>query len=99
MNSAMDIAVSGMHDASAGFAASAADLVNLESASPVPAASPQQQVAPAPGSVLEPVAVTPPDGGIAATVNMMTAALAYKANIATFKTAQQMEKTLLDAMV
>ena len=31
-------------------------------------------------------------------VNQMTAALAYRANIATFKTAQQMEKTLLDAM-
>jgi flagellar basal-body rod protein FlgC len=30
-------------------------------------------------------------------LNQMMASLAYRANIATFKTAQQMEKTLLDA--
>ena len=104
MNTAMNIAVSGMLAASAGFTASASNLVNLESASPVPAASPQQQVAPAPGSVSQPL-VANMQGMVAANidpaqqaVNMMTAALAYKANIATFKTAQQMEKTLLDTM-
>ena len=31
-------------------------------------------------------------------VNQITASLAYKANIATFKTAQEMEKSLLDAL-
>ena len=137
MNAAMNIAVSGMLVASTGLAASASNLANLESAVPVPATSPQQQVAPAPGSVYQPVAVTQtaqPDGGVRAsvtpslpsyalaydpsapyanmqgmvaepnidpaqqTVNLMTASLAYRANIATFKTAQRMEKTLLDAM-
>jgi flagellar basal-body rod protein FlgC len=31
-------------------------------------------------------------------MNQITASLAYKANIATFKTAQEMEKTLFDAL-
>ena len=137
MNAAMNIAVSGMRAASTGFVASASNLANLESAGPVPATSPQQQVAPAPGSVYQPIAVTDtaqPGGGVAATVapslpsytlaydpsapfanmqgmvampnvdpaqeavNQITASLAYRANIATFKTAAEMEKTLLDAM-
>ena len=137
MNTAMNIAVSGMLAASTGFTASASNLANLESAGPVPATSPQQQVAPAPGSVYQPVAATrtaQPGGGVTASitptlpsytlaydpsqpfanmqgmvaepnidpaqqvVNMMTASLAYKANIATFKTAQQMETTLLNTI-
>ena len=133
MNTAMNVAVSGMLAASAGLNASASNLANLESDGPVPATSPQQPVAQAPGSVYQPVAVTQtaqPGGGVTASVtpslpsyalaydpfanmqgmvaqpnidpaqeivNQMTAALAYRANIATFKTAQQMEKTLLDA--
>ena len=137
MNTAMNIAVSGMLAASAGLNASASNLANLESDGPVPATSPQQPVAPAPGSVYQPVHVTDaaqPGGGVSTTVspslpaytlaydpgapfanmqgmvaapnidparevvNQITASLAYKANIATFKTAQQMEKTLLDAL-
>jgi flagellar basal-body rod protein FlgC len=137
MNTAMNIAVSGMLAASTGFTASASNLANLESDGPVPATSPQQPVAQAPGSVYQPVAVTQmlePGGGVSAAVtpslpsytlaydssapfanvqgmvaqpnvdpareivNQMTASLAYRANIATFKTAQEMEKTLLDAM-
>jgi flagellar basal-body rod protein FlgC len=137
MNTAMNIAVSGMRAASTGLAASASNLANLESDGPVPATSPQQQVAQAPGSVYQPVAVTQtaqPGGGVTASVtpslpsyalaydpsapfanmqgmvatpnvdpaqeivNQMTASLAYRANIATFKTAQQMEKSLLDAL-
>jgi flagellar basal body rod protein FlgC len=102
MNIAMNIAVSGMCAASAGFAASAANLANLKSVSPVPAAGPQPQAAPAPGGV----SFAGPLGGIAASevdparevVNQITASLAYRANIASFKTAQQMEKTLLDTL-
>jgi flagellar basal-body rod protein FlgC len=136
MNTAMNIAVSGMLAASAGLNASASNLANLESDGPVPATSPQQPVAQAPGSVYQAVALTQtaqPGGGVTASVtpalpsyalaydpsapfanmqgmvaapnvdpaqemvNQMTASLAYRANIATFKTAQQMEKTLLDA--
>jgi flagellar basal-body rod protein FlgC len=136
MNTAMNIAVSGMLAASTGLNASASNLANLESDGPVPATSPQQPVAQAPGSVYQAVAVTQtaqPGGGVTASVmpslpsyalaydpsapfanmqgmvatpnvdpaqevvNQMMAALAYRANIATFKTAQQMEKTLLDA--
>ena len=136
MNTAMNIAVSGMRAASTGLAASASNLANLESDGPVPATSPQQPVAQAPGSVYQPVAVTQTaqsGGGVTASVtpslpsyalaydpsapfanmqgmvatpnvdpaqevvNQMTASLAYRANIATFKTAQQMEKSLLDA--
>ena len=136
MNTAMNIAVSGMLAASAGLNASASNLANLESDGPVPATSPQQPVAPAPGSVYQAVAVTQaaqPGGGVTASVtpslpsytlaydpsapfanmqgmvaqpnvdpaqevvNQMMASLAYRANIATFKTAQQMEKSLLDA--
>lgn len=135
MNTAMNIAVSGMLAASAGVTASASNLVNLESDGPVPAANPQQQVAPAPGSVYQPVSAmqtAQADGGVSTTltptlpgytltydpsapfanmqgmvaqpnidpaqqiVNMTTASLAYKANIATFKVAEQMEKTLLN---
>ena len=137
MNTAMNIAVSGMLAASTGLAASASNLANLESDGPVPATSPQQQVAPAPGSVYQPVGVAQtaePGGGVTAAVaatlpsytlaydpsapfanlqgmvaapnidparemvNQITASLAYRANIAAFKTAQEMEKTLLDAM-
>jgi flagellar basal-body rod protein FlgC len=138
MNTAMNVAVSGMLAASAGLNASASNLANLESDGPVPATSPQQPVAPAPGSVYQAVAVTQtaqPGGGVTASVtpslpsyalaydpfanmqgmvatpnvatpnidpahevvNQMMASLAYRANIATFKTAQQMEKSLLDA--
>ena len=137
MNSAMTIAVSGMLAASTSLTASASNLANLQSDGPVPATDPQQPVAPAPGSVYQPVQVTDgaqPGGGVSATVspslpaytlaydptapyanmqgmvaqpnvdparevvNQITASLAYKANIVTFKTAQQMEKTLLDAL-
>jgi flagellar basal-body rod protein FlgC len=136
MNTAMNIAVSGMLAASTGLNASASNLANLESDGPVPATSPQQPVAQAPGSVYQPVAATQtaqPGSGVTASVtpslpsyalaydpsapfanmqgmvaapnidpaqeiaNQMTASFAYRANIATFKTAQQMEKTLLDA--
>jgi flagellar basal-body rod protein FlgC len=136
MNTAMNIAVSGMRAASAGLNASASNLANLESDGPVPATSPQQPVAQAPGGVYQPVALTQTaqsGGGVTASVmpslpsyalaydpsapfanmqgivaapnvdpaqevmNQMTASLAYRANVATFKTAQQMEKTLLDA--
>jgi flagellar basal body rod protein FlgC len=100
MNSAMNIAVSGMRAASTGFAASASHLVNLESDGPAPATSPQQQVASAPGRVA-PFAsmqgVMVQSDAAQDVANMMTASLAYRANIASFKTAQQMEKTLLDA--
>lgn len=103
MNTAMNIAVSGMRAASTGFTASASNLANLESDGPVPATSPQQPVAPAPGRVVPfatmPGVIAQPDADPAQDlVNEMTASLAYRANIATFKTAQQMEKTLLDAM-
>jgi flagellar basal-body rod protein FlgC len=137
MNTAMNIAVSGMLAASAGLNASASNLANFESDGPVPATSPQQPVAQAPGSVYQAVAATQtvqPGGGVTASVspslpsyalaydpsapfanmqgmvatpnvdpaqevaNQMMAALAYRANIATFKTAQQMEKALLDAV-
>jgi flagellar basal body rod protein FlgC len=103
MNAAMNLAVSGMRAASAGFAASAANLVHLESpGEDSPATSPGQQVVPAAGSV----AFANPQSMVVASetdparemVNQITASLAYRANIATFKTAQQMEKTLLDAL-
>jgi flagellar basal body rod protein FlgC len=103
MNTAMNIAVSGMRAASTGFAASASNLANLESDGPVPAISPQQPVASAPGRVSQPLAnmqgmIAEPDADPAQqVVNLMTASLAYRANIVSFKTAQQMEKTLLDA--
>lgn len=96
MNAAMNIAVSGMRAASTSFAASAANLANLESVSP------GQQVTPAPGSVpfanLQGLIVAPEIDPAREVVNQLTASLAYRANIATFKTAQRMEKTLLDAL-
>lgn len=100
MNTAMNIAASGMLTASTGFTAGASNLLHLESASPVPATSPQQQVAPAPGSVspfanMQNMTAIDP---VQQTVSMMTASLAYRANIVTFKTAQQMEAALLNAM-
>ena len=137
MNTAMTIAASGMLAASTSLTASASNLANLQSDGPVPATDPQQPVAPAPGSVYQPVQVTDtaqPGGGVRATVqpslpaytlaydptapyanmqgmvaapntdparevvNQVAASFAYKANIAVFKTAQQMEKTLLDAL-
>ena len=137
MNSAMTIAVSGMLAAATSLTASASNLANLQSDGPVPATDPQQPVAPAPGSVYQPLQVSDtaqPGGGVSATVspalpaytlaydpgapyanlqgmvatpnvdparevvNQIAASLAYKANIVTFKTAQQMEKTLLDAL-
>lgn len=97
MNAALNIAVSGMRAASTNLAASAANLANLESVSS------GQQVAPAPGGGL-PVAnlqglmVAPEIDPAREVVNQMTASLAYRANIASFKTAEQMEKTLLDAL-
>lgn len=102
MNAAMNIAVLGMRAASTGFAASAANLANLENTGPVPATSPGQQVAPAPGSVPfanpQSMVVASETDPAREIVNQVTATLAYRANIATFKTAEQMEKTLLDAL-
>lgn len=98
----MNIAVSGMRAASTSFAASAANLANLEGVGPVAATSPGQKVTPAPGSVpfanLQGLIVAPEIDPAREVVNQLTASLAYRANIATFKTAQRMEKTLLDAL-
>ena len=98
----MNIAVSGMRAASASFTASASNLANLESDGPVPATSPQQPVAPAPGRVVPFANIEganiPNADPAQGMVNLMTASLAYQANIATFKTSQQMEKTLSDAV-
>ena len=92
INTAMNIAVSGMRAASAGFAASASNLANLESDGPVPATSPQQPAAP-PGRIV-PFTNTQSMDPAQGIVNQITASLAYRANIATFKTAQRMAKTL-----
>jgi len=79
MNAAMSIAVSGMVAASANFTASAAKLVNPQSANPqsngaaAPDSDPSQQIA-----------------------TQAIAIVNYKADLAVFKTAQQMEKSLLD---
>jgi flagellar basal body rod protein FlgC len=102
MNAAMSLAVSGMQAASTSFTTWASDLSNLQSDSPASAAGPQQPVSQAPGGASAPIALSQtvqPDGDPAtAIVNQMAAALSYKANIAVFKTAQQMEKTLLDTV-
>jgi hypothetical protein len=79
MNSAMSIAASGIAAASASFTASAAKLVNPQSANP------QSNGAAAPD--------TDPSQQIATQAIMM---VSYKADLAVFKTAQQMEKSLLD---
>src|SRR6185437_14490218 len=137
MNSAITIAVSGMLAASTSLTASASNLANLQSDGPVPATNPQQPVAPAPGSVYQPVQVADsaqPGGGVSATVSpalpaytlaydpaapyanlqgmvaapnvdpareivhQTAASRAYSANIAAFKTAEQMETSMLDAL-
>ncbi|HXR94716.1 MAG TPA: hypothetical protein VN718_02490 [Rhizomicrobium sp.] len=109
MNSAMTVAVSGMLAAAKSFTASASNLADLESDGPAPAAGPQQPVSPVPGRVSQPsgnLASNLPasfadiegENPARDRVNQITASLAYRANIATFKTAQEMEKTLLDAL-
>ena len=51
----------------------------------------------APFANLQGMVATPNVDPAREAVNQITAALTYKANIATFKTAEEMEKTLLDA--
>jgi hypothetical protein len=98
MTSAMTIAASGMMAAQASFFASVSN--TAPSSGPVPQA---------PGSVGQPVTVSEslfPDGVTAAlrsngeparaVVNQISASLAYKANIASFKAADKAFKTLLD---
>ncbi len=136
MNSAMNIAASGMLAAATSLAASASNVANMQSTGPVPATGLMQPVAQNPGSVYQPVTVaqsatsggdvsatvmpslpsyalaydpsapyanmqgmvaTPNVDPAQQTVNQMMASIAYKANIASFKAAQGMMKSLLDA--
>jgi hypothetical protein len=91
MSNVMSIAASGMQSALRAFGASAAEVTQA-------ALPPQTVQAPAPA-----VAGTlnaPPAGGdlAAAVVDSLQAANAFRANLAVFRTAQQMSKTLLDTL-
>jgi flagellar basal body rod protein FlgC len=99
MNSAMSIAVSGMSAAWSRMTATAADVVQLATGGPLPAAA--QRTASSSGRVSSPLAgsqiafansVDP----ARAMVSESTAALAYKANLKTFEAADKMLKSTLD---
>ena len=82
MDTAMAIAASGMAAASASFAVSAANIVNIQTVGPVPTTSPSQPPAPAAGRVYQPVSVTlttSPGGGVQAVASSASPAytLAY----------------------
>jgi flagellar basal-body rod protein FlgC len=71
MGDGMRIAVSGMQAAATQLSAAASNIVNQNSAGPVPATPPSQPVAQNPGSVYQPLAVSQnpvPGGGVSASL-------------------------------
>lgn len=93
MSNAMSIAASGMQSALRAFGASATEVTQ--------AALPPQTVQPAAATVagtLNTPSVAPGGDLAAAVVDSLQAANAFRANLAVFRTAQQMSKTLLDTL-
>jgi len=100
MNSAMSTAVSGMSAAWSRLTATAADVIQLATGGPLPAAAQGKPAAPVSGGVSpvagSQIAVTNSVDQINDVANEITATLAYKANLKSFEAASKMMKSTLD---
>ena len=110
MDSAMAMAASGIAAASANLTASASSIVSMETTGPVPAggataatsnALPSYTLAydpSAPFANLQGMVAAPNVDPVAESVNLTTASLAFRANLAVFEAANKNFKTLLDTL-